>query len=394
MANFHIIGSGLAGLVAATHIARAGHHVQVYEATSSAGGRCALLRDAHKNDGYDGCTALLFGGNREILRFAAQLGSQHSFTLLDAGGVGFDARHKKHTKRSAFLCPPASPLIDVLQLLRMRFLHASADDVFDYYHPLTEAYIEPLCRGIMLCDTADADSSTLAKRVLSIATSGRNGMRLMVAKHSLYQSLVEPSLRQIEHEGGSIYYSHVLKNVVCSEGRIQGLQFTKHTKELRAHDRVIFALPAHILQQLIPDALASPLVARDIVAVHFHVNGTSDSCIIPVTNGVVDWVRQHNGIITSLSYSPASLLNTHDDSIAARMWAQARSALGIESDMPPHRVVRSRRAHMQTKHASMNIRCTANGFLAGEVFGPKHLLPLEAAIVSGTKAAEAALLSI
>lgn len=395
MANFHIIGTGLAGLAAATHIARAGHYVQLYEATSSAGGRCSLLRDEHRNDGYDGCNALLFGGNSAVRTFAEHLGSAHSFMFLDRGGVGYDTKRKAVTKRAAFLLPPALPLIDILQLLRMRFSGGVADTLFDYYHPLTESYIEPICRGVMLCDATQASASQVAKRVWNIARSGPHGLKLMVPRSSLYHSLVEPALRQIEHEGGSVYYSHALKKVVHTDGHITGLHFAKQVKELRTHDRVILALPAHVLQQLLPDAIPCRLQQRDVLSVHFHTKISEVSRIVPLAGASVDWVRDHNGVISALSYVPAGLLSLHDESIAKRVWAEAREALGAPSEaLPPYRVVRSRRAHATSERLPLSARYKENGFLAGELFGPVKHIPLEAAILSGIRAAELALHSV
>lgn len=395
MANFHIIGTGLAGLAAATHIARAGHYVQLYEATSSAGGRCSLLRDEHRNDGYDGCNALLFGGNSAVRTFAEHLGSAHSFMLLDRGGSGYDAKRKVKTKRAAFLLPPALPLVDVLQLLRMRFSDASADTLFDYYHPLTESYIEPICRGVMLSDAVEADASHVAQRVWNIARSGSQALKLMVPRNSLYHSLVEPALRQIEHEGGSIYYSHALKKIAHTHGHITGLHFAKQVKELRAHDNVILALPAHVLQQLLPDAVPCRLQQRDVLAVHFHTDRRDSSRIVPLVGASVDWVRDHNGVISALSYVPAGLLTLHDESIAKRVWADVREALGeMPATPPPYRVVRSRRAHATSERLPLPARYKENGFLAGELFGPVQHVPFEAAILSGIRAAEMALHSV
>lgn len=398
MANFHIIGTGIAGLAAATTLARAGQHVLLYEATSNAGGRCTLLRDEHRNDGYDGCNALLFGGNRALRRYAEQIGSAHTLNLLDAGGKGYDSKRKESFTRRAFLLPPASPLIDLLQLMRMHLARkgTKADDLFDHYHPLSESYIEPLCRGIMLCDANEASASTMARRVWNLMRKGPEGLRMMLPRHSLYHSLVEPALRQVEQEGGSIYYNHPLKKITAAQGRIQALHFTKQVKELRMHDRVILAMPAHALQQLAPDALPVTLQQHDILNVHFHTHDEKESRLIPLTGACVDWVREHGGVITAVSYVPAHLLPLHDDAIARRVWADIRHAIvRTDEEMPSFRVVRSRRAHINAAaRQELSPYYLDNGFLAGEVFGPESVAPLEAALLSGIRAAESALASL
>lgn len=395
MANIHIIGTGLAGLAAGATLARAGHYVQLYEATQHAGGRCSLLRDELRNDGYDGCNALMFGGSKEVIRFAEQIGSQHSLMLLDAAGLYFDTQQNTHRKRTAFLMPPALPVIDVLKLLGLKAAGGTVREVFDYYHPLSADYVEPLCRGLTLSEPDQASASLLAKRTLRLMRQGRKAWRVMVPAHSLYHSLVEPALRQIEHENGSIYYNHALKKLSVREGRIHCLHFAKQVKELREQDRVILALPAHVLQTLAPDVLPATLGVRTVLQVHFHTGEDAPSRVVPLVGNEADWVRQHRGVVSVIAYAPERLLNLHDDTIARRLWPVARAALGHThgEDLPTFRVVRSRRAHLVGADTG-NLQPLKNAVLAGEVFGPKELLPLEAAIASGNKAAELVLKSL
>ncbi len=175
MAIIHIIGTGLAGLSAATTLVRAGHYVQLYEASQHAGGRCALLRDEHRNDGYDGCNALLFGGNRLVLRYAEQLGSLHSLQWLDHGQQVFDAQTQAFEKRSAFLLPPALPLLDVFRLISAGLFGRQnrLNEWFDYYDPLSETYIEPLSRSLMLASPHEVDTDVVARRLWSLMRRGK-----------------------------------------------------------------------------------------------------------------------------------------------------------------------------------------------------------------------------
>ncbi len=395
MANIHIIGSGLAGLAAATTLVRAGRYVQLYEASSHAGGRCALLRDEHRNDGYDGCNALLFSGNQLLKRYAGQLGSAHTLIPLDRGGQMYDVKRRAAVTRASFLLPPALPMVDALQLMRMRFSGRgyAADDFFGYYHPLREEYIEPLCRGLSLSDASQADAQRTAQRAWGIMRHGSSALRLMVPKHSLYQSLIEPALRQLENEGSSIYYSHALKKIALKDGAIHALHFAKQVKEIKPADKVILALPAQALTSLAPGALPAKLSYQDIVQVHFHLSEDTASKIVPLIGGSFDWARLHQQVATVVSYVPEALLNMHDDFIAERAWREAKAALGLMAEeLPAFRVVRSRRAHSALAPGKITpFRYHSNGFLAGELFAPGNLIPIEASIASGIQAAEAVL---
>lgn len=394
MATTHIIGAGLAGLTAAVTLARAGHFVQLYEASGAAGGRVRLLYDADDNRGYDGCNAVIFGAHTHLLELATSLGSAHSFESMGMAGESYDLARKQRQTRKAFLLPPHAPLLDICTLLSLSCTrsHAPVSRYVDYYHPLSESYIEPLCKTLMHQSTDAASASVLGARIRRYASKGRKGMRLLIPKHSLYHSLIAPALSQIEQEGGAVYFSQTLRGLEWNGNTVCGLNFTKQKKNVQLHDTVILALPAPTLLQLkLPIAPVST-TASDVVSVVYRTQQDTPARLFPANSGTIDWIKQQHGRTFAITYAAERLLHLDNEGIARTQWRQIAPILGYDAkQMPEARVLRDRKAiathtHTRSQHIANNLYC------AGETFAPSALLPLEAAIASG-KAAAALILS-
>ncbi|MCA3378494.1 MAG: NAD(P)-binding protein, partial [Roseomonas sp.] len=81
-ATCHVIGAGVAGLVAALRLAERGRAVMLHEATPVAGGRCRALPD-----GTDNGTHALMGANRAALRFLADIGARDAWVEAEPEGL-------------------------------------------------------------------------------------------------------------------------------------------------------------------------------------------------------------------------------------------------------------------------------------------------------------------
>ena len=84
------------------------------------------------------------------------------------------------------------------------------------------------------------------------------------------------------------------------------------------------------------------------------------------------------------------------EAIAAAVWPDVRTALGLEGEMPPYRVVKERRATFAATAAQERLRpvartALANLVLAGDWTATGLPATIEGAIRSGRTAAEALL---
>lgn len=361
--------------------------MQVYEASQAAGGRCKLLFDEERNDGFDGCNALLFGANREVMALAARLGTSHAFQTMDHGGESYNIRTGERESRSAFLLPPASPLVDLGQLVGAGIGREQAlGRVFDYYHPLTETYIEPLSRSLMFASPEHVEARRFVRRLGYLMRRGGKGMRLMMPRSSLYHALVAPALDLIEREGGAIYFGQSLRGFEYKNGRISGLVLGKQKKTLREDDIVLLTVPAPALAALLPAASKPmPTEEREVLSVIYEVGGEDAPRMQPLTHGSVDWLKLQHGRAVATSYAPAHLMPQNNEVLMRRIWREIAPLLKLSpQDMPKARMAKERKAVCGLRALPT---LPANALCAGEAFGAAHLPPLEAAIASGRSAA-------
>lgn len=399
MATTHIIGAGIAGLAAATSLARAGHHVQIYESAATPGGRIRHYFEAGDNIGYEGTHALLFNAYTTLKDFARSIGSEHTFFTHSMAGEIYDMQHKTAIKRRAFLLPPPSSATEYMQWLACIVSRSSTpiERKFDYFHPLSEAYIEPLCKTLMFQHVHQSETRILARKLRYMLRKGLKGLRLLAAKESLYHSLITPAIAQIEQEGGGIYYNHRLQKIEWLDGRAHSLHFDKQRKTIGVRDHVILALPYSSVRGLaLPIDLAQPLNA-DIINVAYTLDNFTENTLttmaMPIIGGSIDWLKCERGRIITISYAPYRLMSLDNDAIARRIWLEIAPLLKMPpSPIPKARVFRERKAiaHSIAKTPPF----IANVCLAGDYSAAEHYPPIEAAIISGQDAAKSIITNI
>jgi len=129
MAGIVVVGGGVAGLVCAWRLQRAGHDVQVLEQASAAGGRLRAVQ--HGSHRIQAGASFVTNGQRNVLGLAATLGLADSLVHLDPGAAvpGRVLREGRFEPCSIGLWPELSPSRKAgarLQLLRSPVLPLAA----------------------------------------------------------------------------------------------------------------------------------------------------------------------------------------------------------------------------------------------------------------------------
>jgi len=224
-----IIGAGWAGCAAAVEATRLGHHVTVFEASRTPGGRARRVEVAHDGQTHalDNGQHILIGAYSETLKMMADLGvdipaSLHRMPLTlqfpDGSGLKLPC--------SDFLPAPLDALVgilrargwtwaDKLSLLKAATLwqlrkfqsppHQSVADVCSKLSPrIMATLIEPLCVSA-LNTPADRASGQVFLRVLRdalLAESG--GSNLLLPKTDLSALLPNAALAWLAAQGGQV----------------------------------------------------------------------------------------------------------------------------------------------------------------------------------------------
>lgn len=222
-----VVGAGWAGLAAAVQACRDGHHVTVYEAARTAGGRARTLTIT-TSDGAtvsaDNGQHILIGAYTETLSLMRMLGVdlEASFVrqpldLRFADGSGLRLRD---------LPPPWDVLIAVLgqcswpMAERLRLLRAAlvwqrsgyacpeSVSVRQLCAPIgprvMSELIEPLCVSALNTPCERASGQVFLRVLRDALFSGRGGSHLWLPRRSLGQLLPEPALAWLQTQGARV----------------------------------------------------------------------------------------------------------------------------------------------------------------------------------------------
>jgi hypothetical protein len=401
-ATCHVIGAGVAGLVAALRLAQSGRQVVLHEATPVAGGRCRALPD-----GTDNGTHALMGANRAALRFLSDIGARDAWVEAEPEGLPvFDLADRSARRiaasplawRDPAKRPPGLSASGILALLRLALPIGDRPVAAAMAaHPvLYRALIEPLTVAALNTPGHEASSARLGVVLRRLGRPGAGA--LLVAREGLGPGLIAPALRTLEQAGATIRFGARLRAMTEAEGRIIALHFGDDSIMLQARDEIVLALPPWEVARLIPK-LRVPERHAPILNLHFAHHGKGPVRFIGVLGGLTQWVLvRPSGVSVTVSAADAEVEEQAPD-LAPRAWAEIRAAataFGLPGDWPESppamRAVKERRAtprHAVGMPPQPLRQIYRNLVLAGDWTWPRLPATIEAAVLSGEAAVKA-----
>jgi len=405
--SVHIIGAGLAGLATAVRLVEQGVHVSLYEATNQAGGRCRSYLDPVLGITIDNGNHLLLSGNRAALGYLETIGardrligpSSASFPFIDLatkerwtlrandGRIPwwiFDRNRRVPGTR-------ARDYLSILRLLRAA-PNATIGDVLDCKGPLYDRLIGPLLLAALNTEPPESSAGLAAAVIRETLIAGGRSYRPLFARDGLSAAFVEPALRFIEANAGTIVFGQRLRAFAVEADRVTGLDFGDVSVPPRPGDTIVLAVPPVVATSLVPD-LTVPTEFRAIVNAHFRL--APPAGLTPITgiiNGTAEWLFAFHERLSVTISSADRLLDTPREELAALIWREVAEIAGIAGPLPPWQIVRERRATFaalpreDAKRPGPQTRWN-NLLLAGDWTATGLPATIEGAIRSGNRAA-------
>lgn len=293
-----VLGSGIAGLVAAHELARRGHAVTLVEAASIPGGRTSTWRDAQGREVDTGLHVVAdhYVNLRDVLDqvgAARRLHWVEKHTYLRAGRAPMAWSFSPHRPPFHLLRPMRAMPITWAERLALGWAGAplAAMTQADLAALDTETYASwhhrhRLGRGFVLdlaaagCDAATFQTveQAAARPVISwlkYLMRNRKAGNVGLFQGTLTDTLVGPLLRSMEAAGGSLRLNTAVTGWVLDGRRVVGVQVARHrgagpvhsadgrlavvsgTEELIPCDHVISALSVQGLQAILTPTLAA-----------------------------------------------------------------------------------------------------------------------------------------
>ena len=406
--SVHIIGAGLAGLAAAVRLTQQGVRATVYEATNQAGGRCRSYHDPALGITIDNGNHLLLSGNRAALGYLDTIGARDRlvgpasarFPFVDLATKERWILHANDGRIPWWIFDrnrrvPGTHARDYLAILRL--LRAAPDvrigDVIACEGPLYDRLLGPLLLAALNTEPP-ASSAKLAAAVIreTLAAGGRS-YRPMVARDGLSAAFVEPALRFIEANGGTIIFGQRLRAIAFATSRATGLDFGDVPVPLQPGDAAVLAVPPVVAAALVPN-LTTPGEFRAIVNAHFRL--VPPAKLAPMTgiiNGTAEWLFAFPDRLSVTISGADRLLDTPREELAALIWGEVAEVAGIADPLPAWQIVRERRATFaalpreDAKRPEPQTHWN-NLLLAGDWTATGLPATIEGAIRSGNRAAD------
>lgn len=388
MATVHIIGAGISGLAAATKLAAAHVPVKLYEASTSAGGRCRSSSDDSLG-AYDHGLHIFSGAARELQKFIRRIEAKDHFTRVPMPVRVTDGKSAEEWTLSP-MCPlMAAPLVDHVQLIGSIVMarDTAVETALDENSPLQDAMLAPLSRLALTLPPARATAKQLQRLVRR--QFKRGGARFYMPKLSLQQALISPALSMLEFLGGSVYFGQSLKSY--DPARYE-LNFVRKKLQLEADDVVIIATPAYAAKALLPN-LTIPDQQHAAITFHFKATHSEPAGSVRVlTNAVADLLRYDDGFIRAELRLAEHAWLTDEEALALRVWKDIQRLHPLLGKMPEYAIWREKRAG----HVPQADKCPApklppRCLLAGDWLDARQAGTLEGAARSGHRAASKAL---
>ena len=407
----HVVGAGLAGLAAATRLAKAGAHVRLYEAAQAAGGRCRSYDDAELGCRVDNGNHLLVSGNAAAMAYVAETGAAATFEARDSADFPFlDLK----TGERWNVCPTdhrfpfwlflkhrrvaGSRAWDYLEALKLR--NATMQQTVAQVLPRESILYDRLWRPLTVAalNTAPEEASAHLLWTLFAETFGQGGAALhaLLPRQGLSESLVDPVLRLLQARGADLSFGHRLRSIAIVGDAVASLDFAaKGQVDIGADEAVVLAVTAPVAADLLP-GLTVPDQFRGIVNAHFRIEPKENKApFLGVIGGTAEWIFVKPGHVSVTISAAEHLIDLPAEDLVTTIWRDVAKALDLPHvPMPVWRVVKEKRATFAATPEQLQRRPGPvtqhhNLYLAGDWTATGWPSTIEGAIRSGFAAAEA-----
>lgn len=419
-----IIGGGLAGLAAATHLASHGYKVSVFEANGQLGGRARSIH--YQGTTLDNGQHIMLGAYHETLRLLTLAGvdtktvlkrlplaltvnnllTHHSFALktpkylpapfhllaglLSAKGVSL--KDKWHTVRClAWMQRTQFKLAEDEPLHHLLLRHQQTATMIQYLW-------EPLCLAALNTPLHLASAQVFLNVLKDSFSKKKQDADLLLPAQDLSQLLSEPLAHFITARQGNIYTNTTIKNITFQNG----LYILGNNEQTWSFSHVIVACGPHQLTHLAHDLTQFfkpklQLTYQPITTIYLQYPTPIQlpSAMIGSVNSLSQWIFDR-GQLTQQYGLIAVVISAHSTFKQTQSELANSIALELLGHFPGigkplwHKVVTEKRA---TFNCAVGLNRPSNRtpypglFLAGDYTASDYPATIEGAIRSGITAA-------
>ncbi|MBV9551087.1 MAG: oleate hydratase [Alphaproteobacteria bacterium] len=415
MAKAYIIGGGVAGLAAATALARKGAQVELFEAGPQAGGRCRSYFDATMGQVIDNGNHLVLSGNHAVYAYLERIGAASALKGPDHATVDFVDLGEGLRWKVALndgLLPfwmlraatrvPGTAAKDYAAFAPLLWAKKSATigRVVRPQGMLWRRLVHPYLLAALNTEPENASAALAGEVLRQGLLAGGRACRPRIAEPNLAAAFITPALAFLEKNGAKVHLGQRLRRFTIAGTGVRALEFADATIPSGMKDAVVLAVNAPVAQDLVP-GLCAPNQFRAIVNAHFAAAPPAGApAMLGVIGGTAEWIFSFPDRISVTISAADGIVDEERESLAARIWRDVTAALQLDAalpaSIPPWQIVKEKRATFAATPEQDALRpgprtATRNLFLAGDWTQTGLPATLEGAIRSGETAAALAM---
>lgn len=409
----HVVGAGLAGLAAALTVAEAGIGVQVHEQAPRGGGRCRSFWDEKLSLKIDNGNHFIMSGNDAAMGLLRRNGAGEAAVIGPAEAIYPFYDHERSIRyevRPGLARTPLWALTPGRSVPGAGFLdyaeggalltappEATLEQVIRRRGELWRGFWEPLAIAALNAAPEQCQARLLAPVLTKTFLRGGAYCRPLIARETLGDAFVEPTVSTIEQRGGQVRFGARVRGLEFSENRVRGLMLAEGPVALGPEDILVLAVPPTRAAELVP-GLTVPEDGEPILNAHFRLDhpppiGGGEVPLMGVLGAATQWIAVR-GPHVSLTISAAGAFAEDDEAaLLPRLWAETRAALGLPegAGYEAGRIIREKRATFLPTPENVRRRPKAatrwpNLILAGDWTDTGLPATIEGAITSGNTA--------
>ena len=276
-----IIGSGIAGLNAASILSSRNYQVTLLEASPKFGGKTYSFKNSETDEIIDNGQHILMGCYDHTIRFLKLIGAEDKFVHQKNLYVKFLTNEKKEYSIDASKFPYPINLLKAIfnysaldfydkirflaLLIKLPFISEKSLENLNVKEwlerenqtpTIIKSFWEILCIGALNTTLEKASAKLFHKILLQMFFSGNFASTIILPKYGLSESIINPALSFIKNNRASVISSEQVKEIVIEENKVIRIMTDKNIYE--DFDFLILAIPEYSLQKINCNCLISP----------------------------------------------------------------------------------------------------------------------------------------
>jgi hydroxysqualene dehydroxylase len=421
MKNIVVIGSGFAGLSAASFLADKGFKIELLETSPKPGGRAYSFVDNETGVAIDNGQHILMGCYNESLNFFKLIGAEKKFFKQSHLSINF-------VKKNFDLCPllgsssfyPFNLLIAVLnysaisfyeKLLFIKFfakiyLYTDRDlkglTVLEWLliekqsANLIKSFWEILAVSALNTDIKKASAKIFAAVIKKIFFNGNEATKIILPSVGLTETYCDDALRFIGDKKGSASFSEAVIALNVQDNVIKEIITTKRI--ISDFEYVISAIPLHALKKVVTEnnfLLGLEFDYSSILTAHLFLK---ENRFIDTFYGLIDspvqWIFNKGTHLTVVISNADKFMDVLQEEIIEMILNELKKYILLErSEISTYKIIKEKRAAFVPSNDILDKRPSSftpfkNLFLAGDWTNTGLPATIESAVKSGRIAAD------